>query len=452
MRTHQLPLLAVTKLIVCAIIAQPSQAQIALWPEESADTNSRLVFLLQGERRQLSKDFVAQLDGDQLKLSLESAGLISSSPNEELLIALVQPNGVRQQMRPDSNGEIVFSEVRVGLAAIVVTADSLASTSLSSLYAAIPFFVSSTVAAQGDVAPSIKVPLADVEPEKLALDLSEAAGPETNEEEILNSNDFEMSAPSRFRVRRLADGSVQGQVVVPQRGFLEMPGVTNIAFFRDGAVVASTNSNVEGYFVADNVPVGINSLTATGPAGHAAYHVDILESPGELVSPQSLNLDALSSKRTKLVSIRDGQHESGDLPVAFQEEVSDTLIVCLIPNALMDDVRGVLQDRLPVPVQAPPVDVAGGPLAGAPAPAGFGGGLAGGGYGGGFGGGGGGFAAGGGAGALAGLAGLAGVAAIAASDDGGSNNNFFTPPIASPISAPPPAPQPPPPAPPGSET
>lgn len=452
MSTVRLSLFSVATMLACACLAKTSHAQVALWPGASLDSDSKLVFLLQGERRQLSKDFIAQLDGDQLKISLESSGLISASPNEELLVALVQPNGVRKQMRPDANGEIVFSDVREGLAAIVVSADSLASTSLTSLYAAIPFFVSSTVAGDLDAAPKTNIPMAEVEPERLARDLNESAGPETNEEEILNSNDFEMSAPSRFRVRRLADGSVQGQVVVPQRGFLEMPGVTNIAFYNDGNVVASTSSNVEGYFVADNVPVGINSLTATGPAGHAAYHVEIMEAPGELVSPLSLNRDALSSKRTKLIAVRNGIDEQRELPIAFQEEVADTLIVCLIPNALMDDVRGVLKDRLPVPVQAaPPVDLAGAPMGGAPAPAPAGLGGASGGYGGGFGGGsgGGGFGGGGGAGALVGLAGLAGVAAIASSDDGGNNNNnFFTPPIASPISpqpAPPAATPPPPP-------
>ena len=66
-------------------------AQMPLWFEQDGWNHPSLVYLIQGERRRLANDFVAQLDGDTLRISLESRGLVNTAPNDDLLVSLIQP-------------------------------------------------------------------------------------------------------------------------------------------------------------------------------------------------------------------------------------------------------------------------------------------------------------------------------------------------------------------------
>ena len=383
--------------------------------------DAKAVFLVQGEKRKLAEDFVVQLDGDALHISLEARGLVNTRPSDDLLVTLIQPSGERMDERPDEEGNLLFSGVQEGLAAIIVTADALADTSVSSLYAAIPLFVSppddNAVATD-----PVKIPMALVEPGALVARLNDEVEEISDDAEVMQSDEFEIVKFGQFRVQRLADGSVQGQVVVPQRGYLAMPGPTQITFQKDGLPLVSTTSKDDGTFVAESVPVGVNSIVATGRAGHAAYSIEVVEFAGgeDLLNP---------------VTDRGQQHTRY---VAKMQPAGDSLLVALIPPALMDEYRDVADERLPAPVienVQPLADITPmSPAGGAPGPAS--GGFAASGspvssFGGsGFGGGGGGGFVGGGAGAgLAGLAAIAAASAISDDDDGFNIN------LASPISA-----------------
>lgn len=415
-------------LFLATALPVPSLAQSPALLFEQLTQGQEVVYLVQGERRQLSKDFVAELDGDQLLLSLQGSGLVRSTPQDELLVSLIKPSGERQDARPDARGNIAFSGLSEGLAAVVITADSFANTSLSSAYAAIPFFVATSArrapqqpVAPGDappppeveqpqVAPApLNVGLVEVVPENLIRDLEAVTqSAPTSSSEVMVAADYDLVPASRFRVQRLADGSVQGRVIVPQRGYETLPGATQVSFFQGSNMVSSTMSTEDGAFVARRVPVGMLGVVAVGPGGHAAYMVEIVEFQG------AERIEAVSSTEggfsTKFVATR---------AAAFQE-VGERLEILLIPPALMDEVLRILNERIGVPA---PAAFAGGPAQ-------FGGGFGGGGGGGlGGGGGGGGFAGGG-----LGLLGVALIPAlIAALDD---DDDFFEPPFATPIAPP----------------
>lgn len=367
----------------------------------------KLVVLLQGEKRQIDGDFVALVEGDKLHVALNTRGMLNASPEDELLVSLVQPSGEAQSIRPDPNGMLVFENVSQGLAALVVTADSLANTSLASLYAAVPLFIASVEEDAPDPEPEpFQLPVAKVNPQRLTEALNEDPEEPSPDSELLSSDDFEIVPFSQFRVLRLADGSIQGQVVVPQRGFLTVPGKTRIELIREGQTVATAITESDGSFLAQNVPLGVNSLVATGRSGHAAYSIEVVER-------KQLGLDPANTI-------------SGDPParvhlVGMQGQVGQSLMVCLIPPALMDEVREVLKDRLPGSGSELAMD----PNSAAPA---FAGGAQNGALsGGGMGGGGAGAGAFGGLGDWLGLAGLGvGIAALSDSDDDGFNQNVTT--------------------------
>lgn len=427
---------SLVSLIVCLLflataLPVPSLAQSPALLFEQLTQGQEVVYLVQGERRQLSKDFVAELDGDQLLLSLQGSGLVRSTPQDELLVSLIKPSGERQDARPDARGNIAFSGLSEGLAAVVITADSFANTSLSSAYAAIPFFVATSArrAPQqpaeepGDAPPPpqveepqaapapLNVGLVEVVPENLVRDLEAVTQsvPTSSSSEVMVSADYDLVPASRFRVQRLADGSVQGRVVVPQRGYETLPGATQVSFFQGSNLVSSTMSTEDGAFVARRVPVGMLGVVAVGPGGHAAYMVEIVEFQG--------------AERIEAVSSAEGGHSTKFVATraAVFQEVGEQLEILLIPPVLMDEVLRILKERMGMP---PPAALAAGPM---PLGGGFGSGFGGGG--GGFGGGGGGFGGGG--------LGLIGVALIpgliAALDD---DDDFFEPSFATPIAPP----------------
>ncbi len=376
----------------------------------------KLVYLLQGERRKIARDFVARLDGDRLRVSLEDRGLVSTSPDRELIVSLIQSSGQRVDLQPDADGEVVFDGVRAGFAALIVTANRLSDISFTSLYAAIPVFVVAAedeALAAGDV---LRAPLAQVDPTSLVENIDREVVPQGAAADISDLREFELLEFSRFRVQRMADGSVEGRIVVPQNGFLAVPGVTLVSFEQDGSVIATAVSDEEGFFVAENVPLGTLSLIATGAAGHAAYAVEVVEFQG-VKAPRG---DTQSSKRRSQVRF-----------VSRQEAVGRRLLVLLIPPALMDEVLRLLRERfggwLPdgaVAGESSPVF----PLAEEGSGSSTGG-LAAGGYpGGGFGGaGGGGAFVGGGAGGALGIAALATAIAALSNDDDGFSSNISTP-------------------------
>lgn len=401
---QRLACLAVTT-VVASFCNLGAFAQLPLHFQNQDSTGQQLVHLMQGESRELAPDFTAQLDGDKLRVSLEKGGLVSAMSNDQMVISLIQPNRPRQAIRPIGNSEVVFQNVQTGLAAVVVTADSLANTSFSSVYAAVPVFL--TNAPGGATAP-LAVPLAEIPTQEIATGVSSATSTGAGDSQASANGNFGSAASSRYHTQRMADGSVEGRVIVPATGAVAVPGKTQITLYRNAKVVSQTVSDAEGNFVLPNVPVGVNSLVANGSTGHAAYHIHVTDA-AELVNPVS---QKSNKSGVRLVS---------------RVNQPGSLQIYVIPSSMMDDVRDAVND--PSDDDDEEIFALGEPLPGAPgmgpAPGGFPGGApAGGGFGGGAGGGG--FGGAGGAAGLAALAaGAVGIAA-ASDDDDGFNVNLAT--------------------------
>ncbi len=385
---------------------------------EPAAQGQVLVYLLQGEKTWITEDYVAELDANsQLRVSLSDSGLSQPAASDEFLVTLIQSNGKSVEMTPDANGDLLFEDVAEGWSALVVVAKNMAMQTQPAMYAAMPVF---TRAAQAD-APAkapVSVQLASVDRERLVREVKQTGEtPPESKGELLPIESFEMAAGNHYVVKQSADGSVKGRVIVPQRGFEAIPGVTQIAFYRDGNYLLSTASTAEGDFAVSSLPLGMNSLVATGPSGHTAFSFEVIaENEGELVNPTA-----------------GVKSDAGSKFVSMQGESPESLYVVLIPPAMMPEVKRIVEDNLGGGAPPPTSNLAGPGAAGAAQGAAPGGGFpiggmggGGGGFGGGgFGGGGGGLGGGGAGGLLIGAGAIA--AAVAASnDDDGFNLNVAT--------------------------
>ncbi len=389
-----------TCILLCPMLVRAQEVPVGF--------NSPWTVLLQGEQRKISSDLIAYLEGDQLEIVLQSNGLVDG-PKDEYLVSLVQPNGDRIDQRPDENGRLAFAGVQQGLAALVITADTLSTRSTNALYAAIPFYMAAAPAGGGK---PVDLPLAMVNSSALRKQIDESAFVASDEADVLPQSDFDTADAgklSRFQVMRTADGSVTGQALAPQLGYIAMLGEISITFTQ-GEKEVTAKSDKNGNFELKNVPLGLNSMVAIGMGGHVAHLVEVVEfkGVGELKGPTT----GLTNSRMRFVANQVGAAES--------------MLISLIPPALMDGVKEILDDRLPdnTPTTAnnvPPGSAPGsGPTVGGLAASGSPISAAGGGLGGGAGGGGAGL--GGGGGAL-GAAALAVAAAALANDDGGFNAN-----------------------------
>ena len=59
---------------------QSGEKPVAIW------NGTSVIYLYQGERRPLSEDFVAYLEGDSLSVSLQTSGQITPDSNRQLLV------------------------------------------------------------------------------------------------------------------------------------------------------------------------------------------------------------------------------------------------------------------------------------------------------------------------------------------------------------------------------
>lgn len=396
MRNRTLWMLALAGTLNCVAI-DVSPALLA----QSKSSRVEIPVLLQGEEIRLPEDFVARLDGNKLKVALKTMGLTQSSPDRELLVTLIQDNGERSELRSDANGELVFDNVSEGLASIVVASGQTAYAALA-LYA-IP------AAANSEAAP-FEVPVASVDVDEIHYGV-QSAGHGPTEGAARKFSDYVTAPTNRFQVHMQSDGTLKGQVIVPQVGYENVVGPVDLTFFHEGRLVAKTRSADNGTFFVAGLQPAIHSVFAVGAAGHTSFAFEVLPSrENELPLVQHRGTDQIH-----LVSANNAVADS-----------SDTLFVFIIPPRMMDQVREVVLPLYPLS-QSSASGLAGGPLGapmggfpGSPGMGGpFGGGLGGGG-GGSFGGTGGGGAGGlGGLGGLLGIAGLAaGVTALATNDDG----------------------------------
>ncbi len=390
----------------------------ALRAQSKSSSMVQIPVLLQGEEIRLPEDFVARLDGDKLKVALKTMGLTQDYPDRELLVTLIQDNGSKTELRPDANGELVFNNVKEGLASIVVASGQTA-------YAALALYAIPSV--PNNPAAAFEVPVASVDADEIRSGVESAgqgskeAGDDPTQGAARNMSDYAAAPKNRFQVHLQSDGTLKGQVIVPQVGYERLVGPVDLTFFHEGRLVGKTRSADSGAFSVVGLQPAIHSVFAVGAAGHTAFAFEVLPAlDNEL--PLAQNSGAA---QTHLVAVNNALADS-----------SSTLFVFIIPPRMMEQVRNVVLPSYPASPSSPS-DTAAAPLGGAPLgglPGGlgsfpgspgmassFGGGMSGGGGMGGGGTGGGGAGAGGigGIGGILGIAGLAvGVSAIANNDDG----------------------------------
>ncbi|MCA9182846.1 MAG: hypothetical protein KDA51_15400, partial [Planctomycetales bacterium] len=331
----------------------------------------------------------------------------------------------KSERRPDANGELVFDNVKEGLASIVVASGQTA-------YAAMALYAIPSVPNNNSAA--FEVPVASVAVDEIRNGVESAGhgltqGTAMEQGAAISLSDYVTAPANRFQVQLQSDGTLKGQVIVPQVGYERMVGAVDLTFFHEGRLVGKTRSSESGAFSVAGLQPAVHSVFAVGAAGHTAFAFEVLPAPdNELPLAQRL------SGKSHFVA--------ANMVLAGP---SDSLFVFIIPPRMMDQVREAVRPAYPV-TQSSASGLAGGPLGapigglpGAGTPGGpgatssFGGSMGGGGMGGGFGGGGGGGFGGGigGLGGLLGIAGLAvGVTAISNNDDG-----FTVPPI-TPVSPP----------------
>ncbi len=364
---------------------------------------TRPVFVLnQGEEIQLPEDFVARLEGKSLKVALKSMGLAERNLDRELMVSLIQEDGTRVDMKPDSKGELTFNNVTEGLAALVVAGGPLS-------YAAIPFYAAPKAAEPEATASSkaFEVPVATVDTGLIRSGV-ESSGTAGVGESTRPLNYFTPTVANRFQVRLRPSGDMVGRVVVPEAGYDRVPGAFQIAFFRNGNLVQQVSTMVDGTFIVPGLTPGVHSLFATGPSGHAAFSFEVVSADAGEQIPAKLS--AKTSNGVHYVSTN-----------ANALAASDSLIILVVPPTLMPQLRDFVQQAYPGAPGAPGIGAPAAPGFGAP---GMGGGAGGGMGGGGLGGGGAGIGGGGG-GLIAAAAGAAAIAAAAGNDDS------FNPPLAS---------------------
>lgn len=380
------------------------------------------VFLLQGEELKVSQDFSVNIDNAKLRIALTQKGIVDGEAMEELTVALVQPDKEPQEKKADENGEVIFDDVKPGISSLVVLGKREAAKAAQAMtYAAFAFFAKEAKEEmpQEEKRP-LEVPVAKVNTMSLLGDISKVEKSERTDE-LMKLEDYRVKALNRFRVMRQIDGSLIGKVQVPQQSLEVVPGELQVSILKNGKIVARTTSREDGRFRVPNMELGFYSISAVGPAGHAAYSFELVE----------------NSRKTAWM-IRTGRIK----PVALQMEAANELDVLLIPPSLMQQVEDLVRDRLEGSRQPGGPGGSGG--AGAGSGAGgqgasgqsvaggagqsfAGGGAAGGGAGGGaVGGGGGAVGSSGGLGGLVGLAGLAVGAAGLSDDDDGFNVNVAT--------------------------
>lgn len=408
MRNRRIPLVTKLLAIVAVLAVLTCKSAVAQQAEEFIGT---IPVLLQGKEIKLPEDFVARLDGNRLKVALKSSGLAERHPDRDLLVSLIQEDGQSTESRPDENGEITFEDVKEGLASIVVASGR-------SAYAAMAVYAMPSM--PDKPAKAYEVPVATVDELEVRGGV-EASGTATPGAMVTKLTDYASATVNRFQVYLQSDGTLFGQVIVPEEGFQQNPGEVTLSFFRNGTLVGRTISAADGSFAIGGLTTGIHSVFASGPPGHAAFAFEVLPPKAELLP--AVSDKANGSESLKLVATAN-----------LQVVGSDQLIVLIIPPSCMSPVREVVLSKYPIGTSASGIadaTVPGAPLAAGTSLSGFPGtaGLPGGFVGGYSGGGGGGFGGGvGGAGGLLGVAGLAvGVAALADNDDDGFNVNLATP-------------------------
>ncbi len=403
------------KILTIAIVLTSLSWSTAYGQQADKRLGTTIPVLLQGKEIKLPEDFVARLDGNRLKIALKSFGLAERHPNRDLLVSLIQDDGTTTELRPDANGEMTFDGVNEGLISLVAASGQAA-------YAAMALYA--VPGAGNQPVTAYEVPVATVDEREVYAGV-ESAGNAPKGFASTKLADYSPGVANRFQVYLQPDGTLLGQVIVPEAGFERTPGAVNLSFFRNGFLEGKTTSAVDGSFAIAGLQPGLHSVFASGPPGHASFAFEVL--------PPRLNELPLSN----IVPAGQAHFVASRNVLA---EASSELIVLIIPPRLMPAVRKAVAAEYPANTSAsglagpvgeplPP----GAPIGGLPGVGGLpGGGFANAGFAGrgfsggsGFGGGGGFSGGGGGLGGIGGLLGVAGLAVgVAALADDNNNDGF----------------------------
>ncbi len=359
---------------------------------------------------ELPEDFLVRVEGNKLKVALETMGMIESQRSPaNLLVKLLDMSGGEKIATTDELGFAEFEGVEADVMHALVVADGA-----SNVHAAMPLMtVSEEKAKEKSITSTrLRIPLMEANRQEILASINRDIPPGSPMAgAFYGLDDYTVKGINLFRVRLQTDGNLAGRVIVADRDLAEKLRYAKLTFFRDNQVVArADSSSIDGSFSLNGLSAGIHGVLAAGPAGYAAFAFDVLP------------------------AVVGGNKSSQEArPVAFQEaKPSDKLFVFLVPPTVTPKVTEQVRETFNQPVDntiptpdtfTTPPGFAGGYGGMGGGYGGMGGGNIGGGSGGGGGGGGGGF----GGGALGAL----GLIGAAIANDSGSSNSVIVSPIIS---------------------
>ncbi len=399
---------------------------VSLPTAQSANPQRLVATAIQDEARKIPEDNTAYFSRADRKVRFQLVKL-SGAEGQTLAgasVKVIGPSGEEAKLTADAEGIATLENAKPGLHALVVAGKDG--------HTAVPIALREESLAQAAdaaamvSAPTVKLPLMDIDPKEVLRLTGSYLSPEMSGGYDEIDNDFvttgEVSQGLQYRVRLGDDGTLSGQVYSLVRNGVSTYGVagTNILIYQSNQLVSRTTADQAGKFYVPNMVPGVYGLVGAGPAGYAAFGFEAY---------QAATVAKLPNDKT-LVSVRPSATE---LTAANNLAPGSVLPVLLIPPAMVpaviEQIRaagfpvgtgtdGVVADA---GLSSPVPGIGQAPLGAGP------GGAVGGGFGGGFGGGTGGVGLGGGAGGLLGLAAIGGIAAAAINADNNNNNGFLGP-------------------------
>ena len=360
--------------------------------------NSAAMVNAQSNKVDLPEDFLVRLEGNKLQVSLDSMGASDSNVSANVLVRLLDSNGIEKTAMSNQAGIAEFTNVMADQLHAIVVTDRDA-------HGVIPLMTVGEQNATANRVTSklIHLPLITGNQAEILETINRDIPPNGSKLGThFNLDNYRLQSPNLYQVQLQSDGSLAGHVVIADRDLSEKLRYARLTFFRNNQVVFKADSNVkDGSFSVDGLTTGVYGVVAAGPAGYTAFAFEVLPAADQPGFPGGNILEK---------------------PVSFaQPQPSKQLYVFLVPPSLVPKVT----DRVREDYRQPAIDpIAGSPSSPVPNMAlggnnYGGGGFGGGGFGGGSGGSGGG--GGGGRGGIGGLAGLAGIAAVIANDFGNSS-------------------------------
>ncbi|MEZ6080833.1 MAG: hypothetical protein R3C56_35725 [Pirellulaceae bacterium] len=210
MRNRTLWMLALAWTMNCVV----SGLSPTLLAQSNSSRIVQIPVLLQGEEIKLPEDFVARLDGNQLKVALKTMGLTQKYPDRELLVTLIQDNGGKSEL-PRCKWRTRLQQCQRG-AGIHCGRQR-----------------SNGICGHGSVCDPLgrqqrrrhsKSQLPPVAINEIRNGVESAGHGPTNgaamkQGAAMSLSDYVTAPANRFQVQLRSDGTLKGQVIVPQIGY-----------------------------------------------------------------------------------------------------------------------------------------------------------------------------------------------------------------------------------------